>query len=417
MRVSPAFFRNDPVRGLLDRAAKASAVPMSLHYHAHDGNELHIQGWGACEVCKRVNKSSRGAAACCESRAKSALLAVQQNTPVTFVCHLGFTCISIAALNGYDYVVTFGPYVPREISQEIAYDVTNGLAAIEGDCEDEPPNLDDVCIIPAGSVSALAEWLHDALQWEKRQQEQEFVDAPVPEASEVTIPETGQGDRKKGNDVLVISQTWASMAALALLCRCTAVVRETLNNRIEETLAEKKASTDSVRAFLAQAASQILEQVRRMGGITDVCDACYPGFVTEIRELQEPDAMLAYAMHLLKKVQPNAVKPVPYYLPVLVERANKNYGKEFELSVFSKEHHLAASSITRALECRINATFSEYLGRIRIENAQRLLRNTQLSASAIGARVGVSDQSNFGKLFRRYAGMSPGVYRKKYQRE
>jgi len=207
------------------------------------------------------------------------------------------------------------------------------------------------------------------------------------------------------------------MAALALLCGCTAVVRETLHNRIEETLAEKKASTDSVRAFLAQAASQILEQVRRMGGITDVCDACYPGFVTEIRELQEPDAMLAYAMHLLKKVQPNAVKPVPYYLPVLVERANKNYGKEFELSVFSKEHHLAASSITRALECRINATFSEYLGRIRIENAQRLLRNTQLSASAIGARVGVSDQSNFGKLFRRYAGMSPGVYRKKYQRE
>jgi len=104
-------------------------------------------------------------------------------------------------------------------------------------------------------------------------------------------------------------------------------------------------------------------------------------------------------------------------LPILVQKLHKSYKDDFSLSGFAKEHHVAASTVTRALECRINATFSEYLGRIRIEKAQQLLRDTQLSATTIGKRVGITDQSNFGKLFRQYTGINPGAYRERFQRK
>jgi len=417
MKVSPAFFRSDPVKQLLDRAAKASAVSMSLHYHAHDGNELHILGWGNCKVCSRANKASNGARACCESRMRAALPTLQQHTPVTFVCHLGLTCVSIAALAGHDYVITFGPYIPAEADQEIGYDVIEGLREIEGEYgfdEDVPVELDDLRTIPAGAVSALAEWLHEALHGEMLNQEQsDNEEEPADDEESIDA----EAEEKRKIILLAGSDTWVSLAALALACGHYLLAREFLGNRIEEVMLLKKASPESVRAFLMQATSRILERARKMGCATESARQRYREFVSEIETIVEPEMLLKSSMRVLRKVRTEDGRPVPAYLPDLVKEVHKHYKKDYRLSRFAQAHHLAASTVTRALECRINATFSEYLGRIRIEKAQKLLRNSQMPAAKIASKVGIPDQSNFGKMFLRYTGMNPGAYRNKFHRQ
>lgn len=418
MKVAPAFFRNESVYPLLERAAKAAAVPMSLHFHAHDGNELHLLGWGNCKICTRANKSSNGFRGCCESRMQAAITARQQHAPVTFVCPLGLTCVSVNALEGYDYVITFGPYVPAEAAEGIEHDVVKGLRKIEGEYGFDgelPVELTDVRAIPAGAVSALAEWVRDALHQELLSQEHAMTvaDETACDDTDVLAPEI----ERRTSVLLVGTEKWVSLAALALVCGHYPLVREFLENRVEELSALKKTSPESVRAFLIQATAQLLETARKMGGVTESAQQHYGSFVSEIEGASAPKKMLGVAMRLLRKVRADVGRPVPPYLPTLVSEVHKNYRKSYELSQFAEVHHLAASTVTRALACRINATFTEYLGRVRIEQAQRLLRNTKLSAGKIGVRVGITDQSNFGKLFLRYTGVNPGAYREKFQRK
>ena len=71
----------------------------------------------------------------------------------------------------------------------------------------------------------------------------------------------------------------------------------------------------------------------------------------------------------------------------------------------------SSAAVSQHLMRHFGMNFSEYQGRIRIERAKEMLRRTRLSASVIGFRVGIDDQSNFGKLFRRHTGMTPLAYR------
>jgi AraC-like DNA-binding protein len=57
----------------------------------------------------------------------------------------------------------------------------------------------------------------------------------------------------------------------------------------------------------------------------------------------------------------------------------------------------------------------QYVIRCRMDQATRLLTETDLSLSEIGLRVGCADQSHFTALFHKYVSMTPKAYRDKIQ--
>ena len=58
-------------------------------------------------------------------------------------------------------------------------------------------------------------------------------------------------------------------------------------------------------------------------------------------------------------------------------------------------------------------SFSEYLRNIRIEEAKKLLRNTDLKVFEIAMKVGFNDAGYFSKRFEDTVGMTPNEYRRK----
>ncbi|HRJ48047.1 MAG TPA: helix-turn-helix transcriptional regulator, partial [Opitutaceae bacterium] len=68
---------------------------------------------------------------------------------------------------------------------------------------------------------------------------------------------------------------------------------------------------------------------------------------------------------------------------------------------------------------RLQAVFREvtgyppldYLRRLRVEAARRLLADARLAVKEIAARTGFRDTSHFSKVFRRIDGLSPAHYR------
>ena len=57
----------------------------------------------------------------------------------------------------------------------------------------------------------------------------------------------------------------------------------------------------------------------------------------------------------------------------------------------------------------------EYLTRVRLEEAKRLLRNPQYLIDEIAENTGYDDASYFTKVFKRYEGVTPTQYRKTLQ--
>lgn len=81
--------------------------------------------------------------------------------------------------------------------------------------------------------------------------------------------------------------------------------------------------------------------------------------------------------------------------------------------------HAALERVSGLSPSRLQAVFREvtgyppldYLRRLRVEEARRLLADARLSVKEIAARTGFRDTSHFSKVFRRIDGLSPAHYR------
>lgn len=58
-------------------------------------------------------------------------------------------------------------------------------------------------------------------------------------------------------------------------------------------------------------------------------------------------------------------------------------------------------------------TLTDFILKEKTEEAKRLLRYTNKSSTAIGSYLGFSSQSHFSRVFKKYAGQTPGEYRER----
>ena len=59
----------------------------------------------------------------------------------------------------------------------------------------------------------------------------------------------------------------------------------------------------------------------------------------------------------------------------------------------------------------------EYLARFRITQAARLLRETAMNVTSVAYSVGFDDRLYFSRVFKKYMGVSPKEYARKYSAE
>jgi AraC family transcriptional regulator, L-rhamnose operon transcriptional activator RhaR len=102
----------------------------------------------------------------------------------------------------------------------------------------------------------------------------------------------------------------------------------------------------------------------------------------------------------------------------------ENYMQEVLAIIHSDYHHplrvkdmaakmgIGERQFQRIFHMQTNMTFKDYLQGVRINNASRLLVNTNRKVIDIAASVGYQDLQYFNKLFKEKTGMSPSEYRR-----
>lgn len=93
-----------------------------------------------------------------------------------------------------------------------------------------------------------------------------------------------------------------------------------------------------------------------------------------------------------------------------------NYKRKITLQDISKAAYLSPYYLGRIFKKETGSTILEYLTKVRIEEAKRLLENTSWSTTQIAFEVGYLDQSYFCKVFKRVEGISTSEYKEKMKR-
>lgn len=89
-----------------------------------------------------------------------------------------------------------------------------------------------------------------------------------------------------------------------------------------------------------------------------------------------------------------------------------NFARDLSLDQIAEHVRMSPFHLARIFKSAMRCTVMDYVTQRRIDEAQRLMRESRLSIKEIAADVGYADQNYFSRVFRRLTGTTPSTYRK-----
>lgn len=126
----------------------------------------------------------------------------------------------------------------------------------------------------------------------------------------------------------------------------------------------------------------------------------------------EAQMYLTRMVHEVKNAnKPSSNSPLVEEAKLIIAR---NLHNKISTSFLAKELKISQSGLYKAFLREENMTVSDYILKKKIEASKELLMYSEDTYGEIAACYSFSSQSHFGQTFKRFAGMTPGAYRKKY---
>ncbi|MBC8541999.1 PocR ligand-binding domain-containing protein [Bianquea renquensis] len=89
----------------------------------------------------------------------------------------------------------------------------------------------------------------------------------------------------------------------------------------------------------------------------------------------------------------------------------QHYMEKLTLEDVASQVYLSPSYFSKIFKEEMGASFNNYLNKVRVDNAKRLLLKDGVNLVDISNMVGYEDQSYFSKVFKKLSGVTPGKFR------
>jgi AraC-like DNA-binding protein len=313
-------------------------------------------------------------------------------------------------------VVTFGPYCPAEQPESLATDFLAGLAALGEETDTLPVSLADVRLVPSPAIPALAAWTVETLEglWaQETAAEAATEDEDAREETAETVRRRRAGRRSEADAY------GAGAIAAALAGGAHDKARALFRAAISETPGGKRTAIGVKRARAVAAAAAVLESAARASLPVEGCWENFGGMLDEVRQARNELQIANVAMGLLGRIkrerrQTDASGGGAERFGELSEIVAAHLESGITLKEVAERLGQTPTAITHRLQRNFGMSYSDYVGRLRVDKAKELLRRTRLTVEVVGCRVGIEDASNFRKLFRKFEPMSPQEYRERF---
>lgn len=92
-----------------------------------------------------------------------------------------------------------------------------------------------------------------------------------------------------------------------------------------------------------------------------------------------------------------------------------NKSENITLENMAKVCHISSSYFSRLFSKEMGESFSNYISKLKIKWAKELLEQSDKSINEISEELGFNDSGYFIKIFKKYEGVTPFIYRKYYK--
>ncbi|MFA6948172.1 MAG: helix-turn-helix domain-containing protein [Eubacteriales bacterium] len=131
------------------------------------------------------------------------------------------------------------------------------------------------------------------------------------------------------------------------------------------------------------------------------------------------EALIMPLVHMLRfvyleterSIRENQYEPRRSLNLKIVSYLYQNSASDISVDTVAQRFHFSRSYISHMFKNCNGVSFSEFLCRVRLENAAGLLVSSSLPVSSVASEVGFDDANYFSKIFRRHFGISPREYR------
>ena len=96
----------------------------------------------------------------------------------------------------------------------------------------------------------------------------------------------------------------------------------------------------------------------------------------------------------------------------IINEINRKYTERISLGELAEKCGLNIGHLSTLIKKETGMSFTEYITEKRMEDAKKLLLKEELSIEEVAEKVGYHDYFYFTKAFKKYAGVSPSIYRK-----
>ena len=116
--------------------------------------------------------------------------------------------------------------------------------------------------------------------------------------------------------------------------------------------------------------------------------------------------------YMEKESKSKAVNRNSLIVESAVEYLKSNYNTDVKLEDIALQSFISKNYFSRLFKEITGINFSDYVQKLRISEACRLLKETDMKIVDIASSVGINDIKFFYKVFRKVTGKTPGDYRK-----
>ena len=174
----------------------------------------------------------------------------------------------------------------------------------------------------------------------------------------------------------------------------------------------------SVSGYKSENGESHLEEVSKTHTLPiERLKKAYAGLKTEIPSYEEVSTLIMPLCRMLELAHiknPNGMEN-----STMVERAilyiKKNHDRNVTRGEICKHLGYSESCLSHLFKKTTGQSFSAHLTHLRLEKAKVMLQSTSLNITEIAFSVGFSDSNYFSNVFKKYTGISPVAYRRKWQ--
>ncbi|AIE87682.1 AraC family transcriptional regulator [Fimbriimonas ginsengisoli] len=141
------------------------------------------------------------------------------------------------------------------------------------------------------------------------------------------------------------------------------------------------------------------------------------------REFKSPDNLtsmmlegltLELLVDLHRRADDRPEPRLPRWLARVRDLLHANYSEPLSLERIAYEAGVHPAHMTRTFRGQFGCSIGEYIRRLRIENAGRLLTESDMPIAEIALTVGFADQCHFTRTFKKYTGTTPSAYQRRH---